>query len=101
EIIVRYATNPDSPLVFSEVRHAGGAIARGDIEASAIGNRDAAFYLQIGGLALTPELRRGLESYVPQYKAALRPYLHGGFYLNFAMGDEARARVKDAYAPES
>jgi hypothetical protein len=101
DIIVRYATNPASPVAFSEVRHAGGAIARGDANASAIGNRDATFYLQIGGLALTPELGRALDRYVPEYKAALQPYLHGGIYLNFAGGREASARVKDAYAPES
>jgi FAD/FMN-containing dehydrogenase len=101
EIMVRYATNPQAPIVYSEVRHAGGAIARVDAHANAIGNRDAAFYLQIGGLAFTPELGKAMEKYIGEYKGELRPYLHGGIYLNFANSDEAVVRAKDAYLPQS
>ena len=101
EIMVRYATNPQAPIVYSEVRHAGGAIGRVDAHANAIGNRDASFYLQIGGLAFTPELGKAMEKYIYEYKGELRPYLHGGLFLNFAHSDEALVRVKDAYLPQS
>jgi FAD/FMN-containing dehydrogenase len=101
EIIVRYATNPASPLIFNELRHAGGAIAHANPNAKAVGNRDANFYFTIGGLAFTPEIRTAMVEYIRQYKAALRPYLHGGIYLNFTGSNEAHARVRDAYSPQS
>jgi hypothetical protein len=49
----------------------------------------------------TPEARAALEAYIGQYKADLRPYLRGGVYLNFMMGNEARRRTRDAYLPSS
>jgi FAD/FMN-containing dehydrogenase len=99
DVIVHHMTANASPLVFSELRHAGGAITRVAADANAIGNRDAAFYLQINGLAFTPAIRAALEDYLPRYKHDLRPYLRGGVYLNFMRGDEARSRIKDAYLP--
>jgi FAD/FMN-containing dehydrogenase len=101
EIIVRYATNDAAPIAFNELRHAGGAIARADTSANAIGNRDASFFLTIGGLAFNPQLHAAIDNYVHQYKQELRPYLHGGIYLNFSETKEARARVKDAYLPQN
>jgi FAD/FMN-containing dehydrogenase len=100
EIITRYATESTSPVVASELRHAGGAISRADSSANAIGNRDATFYLVIGGPAFTAETRAAMEPYIRRYKDELRPYLHGGIYLNFAGSSEARERVKDAYSPQ-
>jgi FAD/FMN-containing dehydrogenase len=99
DVIVRYTTNSRSPLVFSELRQAGGAIARVNPDANAIGNRDALFYFQTSGLSPTPEARAAIQSYIRQYKDELRPYLRGGVYLNFMMGTEARDRTKDAYLP--
>jgi hypothetical protein len=40
-------------------------------------------------------------SYLRQYKAELRPYLHGGIYLNFSESAETLERVKDAFSPEA
>jgi FAD/FMN-containing dehydrogenase len=31
----------------------------------------------------------------------LRPYLHGGIYLNFSESNETSARVKDAFSPQA
>ncbi len=101
DVIVQYMTDSASPMVFSELRHAGGAIARVSADANAISNRDATFYLQLNGLAFSPEIRTAMEAYLPRYKEALRPYLRGGVYLNFMRGDDARRRVKDAYLPAS
>lgn len=101
DVIVRYTTNDKSPIIFSELRHGGGAIARGDANATAVGNRDARFYLQLGGLAFSPELLKAMEGYVRQYTGELRPYLHGGIYPNFAESDQVRTRSKDAYSPQA
>jgi FAD/FMN-containing dehydrogenase len=97
ETITHYTLTPDSPLVFTEIRHAGGAMARVAPDATAISNRDAQFYLVTGGPTPTPELYAAAKAYIPQYKAALRPFVRGGVYLNFMKGGEAMERVKDAY----
>lgn len=101
DVVARYATDRTSPLIFNELRHAGGAIMRVDPDANAIGNRDARFYLQISGLAFTPEIRTAMDHYLRQYQEALRPYLHGGIYMNFAGSNQAAARVQDAYLPHA
>jgi UDP-N-acetylenolpyruvoylglucosamine reductase len=101
EIIVRNATANNSPLIYNELRHAGGAIARVERDANAVGNRDASFYLTIGGVVFAPEMRSIMESYIRQYKSELRPYLHGGIYLNFSESNETRARVQDAFSPQA
>jgi len=101
DIIVRSMTDAASPLVFSELRHAGGAIARADAGASAVGNREATFNLVIGALVTTPEARTAIQAAIEHYKADLQPYLRGGVYLNFMAGflagSELRHRTKDAY----
>ena len=99
--MVRFMTDDQSPLAFTELRHAGGAIARVDPQANAIGNRDALLYMQMSGLALTPEMRTAAEAGIQRYKDALKPYLRGNVYLNFLAGEEARRRAKDGYLPES
>jgi hypothetical protein len=96
-VIVRYATNPASPLAVSELRHAGGAINQISPSTNAISNRDAQLFFQISAPTLTPEIRAAAEMY---YKAALRPHLRGSVYLNFMVGSQARHRVKDAFTPE-
>ncbi len=97
DTVVRFATDDRSPVIFNEIRHGQGAIASADRTANAISNRDAKFYLRMGGVTPTPEVRAYMEAYVGEYKQALRPYLDGGMYLNFMEGDEADARSRDAY----
>jgi FAD/FMN-containing dehydrogenase len=101
DMIVQRATDPASPIVFNELRHAGGAIARIALESSAISHRDAKFYFQIGGPVPTPELLAAVKAYIPHYKEAMRPFVRGGVYLNFMKGAEVRDRVKDAFVPET
>ncbi len=101
DVIVRFMTDDQSPLMFTELRHAGGAIARVHAEANAIGNRDALLYMQMSGLALTPEMRTAVETGIQRYKDALQPYLRGNVYLNFLAGEEARRRAKDGYLPQT
>jgi len=101
DVIVRTMTNSASPLLITELRHASGAIARVDKNASAIGNRDAQFYMTMAGFAPTLEAKDNVMVAIRQYKAELHPFLGGGVYLNFLLGEEAERRAKDAYSPES
>jgi FAD/FMN-containing dehydrogenase len=103
DILIQYATanNRASPLVFAEVRHAGGMVARIKPNANAYGNRDAPLLLQMVGLAPTPEAHHDLKQYTDQVKDHLHPYLTGGVYMNFLEGEESRQRVRDGYSPEA
>lgn len=89
------------PLTVTEVRFAGGAIAKVDPHASAYGNRDATLLLQMIGMAPTPQVLENLKGYVKEFKQALNPHLTGGVYINFLEGEENQARSKDAYTPEN
>lgn len=81
------------PLVFSEVRHAGGAIARADRSASAHGNRDARLSLEMVGTTPTPAAMAALTAHTTALKAALGTCRTGGVYLNFTEGEERRTGV--------
>lgn len=101
DILIRYAApgNEASPLVFAEVRHAGGAIARVDPQAGAYGNREASLLLQMIGPAPTPEAYHHLAQYTGQIKEHLRPYLTGGVYMNFLEGEESQQQVENGFLP--
>lgn len=101
DILIRQVApgNGASPLVFAEVRHAGGAIARVDPQASAYGNREASLLLQMIGPAPTPEAYSHLMQYTGQIKEYLRPYLTGGVYMNFLEGEESQRRVENGFLP--
>lgn len=101
DLIVQRTTNPATPLSIAELRHAGGAISRVAPDANAIGNRDAQFYFNISGLVPTEERYHAMLEAIRGYKAALRPYVRGGVYLNFMKGEEASQRARDAYLPET
>ncbi len=100
DVMLRYVTDPASPLTFSELRHAGGAIEKVAADANAIAHRDAQFYLNLAGLTPTPETYQAVTAFIPRYKEALRPYVTGGVYLNFMKGQEAQERIHDAFPPE-
>jgi FAD/FMN-containing dehydrogenase len=103
DILLRYVL-PQSgppPLMFAEVRHAGGAIAKADPHSAAYGNRDAMHSLQVVGVTPTPEIHATVSQHVAQLKSELASHLHGGVYLNFLEGEEARSRTQQGYLPET
>jgi FAD/FMN-containing dehydrogenase len=101
DIIVRRATDSASPLVFAELRHAGGAIANAEAGLNAVGNRSAQYYFQLGGPIFAPDGKAASMAYIQTFKAELQPYLRGGVYLNFMSGREAADRAADAYDNEN
>lgn len=101
DAIVHHATNPESPLVFAELRHAGGAIKQVTADLNAIGNRDANFYFQLGGPIFPPNTKANSAAYIQKFKADLQPYFRGGVYQNFMSGGDAVNRAKDAYSSEA
>ena len=89
------------PLVFSEVRHMGGAISRGDAEGAAYGNRDSTLILSTVAITPTAEALVGARAHIAAFTEALKPHMTGGIYPNFLEGEEARDRIADAYSPET
>lgn len=87
------------PLVFIELRHAGGAIARHD--SGAFSHRDGVFNLFINGLTPTPAASAAFTRHTDAIKAHLQPVMTGGVYLNFLEGEEARRRTRDGFSPEA
>ncbi len=99
--LVAYGLGTDgrSPLVFTEIRHAGGAIRRAARETAVYGNRDSELLLLLVGVAPTVEAQQQLAAYTDQLKDALRPSLTGGVYMNFLEGAESQQRIRDGLAP--
>lgn len=89
------------PLLFAEIRHAGGAIARVDATSSAYGNREALPSLEMVGLAPTPEIAAALEAHAGAIKDALGGSRTGGAYLNSLEGHEKRTSAASALGTAS
>jgi hypothetical protein len=95
------AANRPVPVTVTEVRHAGGAIARGDVQSSAYSQRSAPHILELIGMAPTPEAQAAFRQYTVQMKQALQPHSTGGVYLNFLEGEEALANARDGFSAEA
>jgi hypothetical protein len=94
------AASRPSPLIVTEVRHTGGAIARVDPASNVFGHRTAPHVLAMIGAAPTPAVHAALRQHQAQFKQALQPHLPG-VYLNFLEGEEARTRAREAFSPEA
>jgi hypothetical protein len=80
------------PVIFSEVRHIGGAVARGDRAASSFGGRDHEFLFNTIGVAPTPEAAEALAAHHAGTREALASHLAERVYPNFVEGAERVAR---------
>lgn len=93
--------NGPAPLIFAEIRHAGGAISAVDPGAAAFSHRDADFSLQVLGAAPTAEAGAAVRRHIAELKRELSPHLHGGVYLNFLDGVEAREQSRQGFSPQA
>jgi FAD/FMN-containing dehydrogenase len=98
ETIVRYAVA--TPLVFAEIRHAGGAIARVAGDANAYSNRDSQLVMQMVGITPTTEAHQRVKNHIEAFKRDLQPVLTGKIYLNLNAGEIQRERAQDGYSAE-
>jgi hypothetical protein len=80
------------PILFTEMRHAGGALSRGGKVASAFGNRDASILLEMVALTPTKQDIAAVRALTAQTRQRITEDLHGGLYLNFLEGDDRRFR---------
>ena len=103
DILIRYIVPRNGPAVLgsAEIRHAGGVISRVESGSAAYGHREAAYILQVVGGAPTPEVHEAVRHQIAQLKRGLTPYLHGGVFMNFLGGEEARERTRQGFSPEA
>jgi hypothetical protein len=91
-----FAADGQPPLLFSEIRHVGGAVATGDRAHSTMGNRDGQFLLQLVGVPLAPADGVGIARHQQATKAAVGRRLSDRTYVNFLDGDERRRCARTA-----
>jgi UDP-N-acetylenolpyruvoylglucosamine reductase len=96
-ILVRGMTDPASPIALADLRHAGGAMKSQNTD----GLHDGEYYLVLGGPTPSAESREKIQAAIAHLSRELQPYLTGGIYPNFMLGDEASRRIQDVYTPEA
>lgn len=87
-------------LVFSEIRHAGGAIRTNAAKAANDRGRSGEFLLEMVGFVPHPHAGLALEAHLRHTRLALAPFVTGATYLNFTEGREKQERSAAAYSPE-
>jgi len=103
DIVIEHTLSRNGPplLAFAEIRHAGGAISKIDPGSTAYGNRDAQHILQVVAGIPSPEVQTVVRNHILHLRTALKPHLHGGVYLNFLEGSEARERTADGFSKDT
>jgi FAD/FMN-containing dehydrogenase len=88
----------DPPLAVVELRHLGGALARPAARPSAVGHRDAAFSVFVGGVA-APDIADAVRDCEAGLMTALAPWLAGPFVSFLSGSDTDPAGIEAAYEP--
>jgi FAD/FMN-containing dehydrogenase len=92
----------ESPVVFAEVRHVGGAINRTPADSGAFGHRDREFILFVLAVVGNPAEERAIAEYMRQANALFQPHRTGQIYLNFLHDtDTTVARVRASFPPQT
>jgi hypothetical protein len=93
--ILEYLQSSDAPMRAAQLRVLGGAMARVPADATAFAHRASRIMVNLAAIYQGPADRAVREAWVADFAAALRQG-DGGAYANF-LGDEGRARVRQAY----
>jgi FAD/FMN-containing dehydrogenase len=99
DVFVSHATRPVSPWTQIALVPGGGAMARIDEDATALGQRDAPFNVHYLSMwAETADAEKNI-TYTREFATAMKPWTTGRTYLNF-IGDEGPGRVEAAFGPQ-
>jgi len=99
DVLVEHATKPVSPFTQIIVVAGGGAIARVAEDATAFGQRTAAWNIHYLSMWEDPGDDQRNIDYTRELAAGMKPWSTGRVYLNF-IGDEGLHRVEAAFGPE-
>ena len=75
-----------APILSTEVRHVGGAVARGAAHHGALAAFEAPYITYSVGIAPTPEAQAAVRSAVQRLRTRLEPWQAEHTYLNFSEG---------------
>ncbi len=87
-----------SPLVIAQIRHLGGALARGTAEQGPSGAVDEPYQLFLLGIPMSPEMATGITASIAAAKVALADYLTGRTFFTFLADDDDPTRAFAASA---
>ena len=73
----------ESPLLLSELRHLGGALARPAENGGALSKIDAPFAMYSVGVRMSPEIGEVLHGYLEKLEETMKPWRGDGGYYNF------------------
>ena len=99
-----YAAAAPSALTAVEIHHLEGAFGRVDEDATAFGNRDARYLLNLRGTWTEAADDATNIGWVRDTWSAMERYARGGHYANFLGHEEereARAQARDSYPPKT
>lgn len=88
-------------LVFSELRHAGGAVRRPAADAVNDRGRSAEYVLYMIAVPTVRDAIPALETYLRTTRERLARWTSGAAYLNFLDGDARRSRAVDGFGAEN
>jgi FAD/FMN-containing dehydrogenase len=96
DVLVEHNGKALQPWSFTIIFQLGGAVSRVGHDATAFVERDAAFAININGVAEDPANDSDVTSWARACFDALTPHATGGVYVNF-LGNEGDERVRAAY----
>ena len=98
-ILIDATVPQDGPplLLFTEIRHAGGAIRTNAAGVANARGRSGEFLCHFGGLVMGPEMGAALKGAMAATRARLTPFVNGAVYINFLEGAEKQERTPEAY----
>ncbi|MEO9328833.1 FAD-binding oxidoreductase [Gordonia aurantiaca] len=85
-------------IVVGEIRHAGGAVARGAAAAANDRARSGRFLFEMIAVVPDPHVALTVESTLRVTRQELAPFVTGAAYLNLISGPERAARAEHAFS---
>ncbi len=103
DALARYTFPQGGPplFAFTEVRAAGGAIARMDPNLNAYSHREEKYIWVTIAVSMNEEMAQQIQAHLAAMRQALGPALTGKVYVNFLDGEEMERRAQDAFRPET
>jgi FAD/FMN-containing dehydrogenase len=88
---------PGSPLLFTELRHLGGALGRAPEGAGVAATLRGEYGMFAIGMVMAEEMAAAVEAAIDDFRAVMAPWANGANYLNFT---ERPTDTATFYAPD-
>lgn len=100
EVLAEHSLKRRSPIAGTDIHQLGGRYGRVAEDATAFGNRDARYILNVWGVWNDAADDKAQIAWVRDFWDAMQPHARGGHYSNFLGaedGGEARNQARDSY----